>query len=65
MTNSDAAKYLKKVFLYEWDRIPDKWLTNYPRAEGWESIGSCEDGIDNDYDGLIDKDDNGCHRKSL
>lgn len=65
MTNADAAKYLKKVFLYEWDRIPNKWLTGYPRAEGWESIGSCDDGIDNDYDGLIDREDNGCTKPKV
>lgn len=63
LQNADAAKYLKRFFLYQWDRIPDKWLTGYPRAEGWESVGSCSDGIDNDYDGLIDAADNGCQKK--
>lgn len=32
----------------------------YPRAEGIESINSCMDGIDNDHDGAIDGDDEGC-----
>ena len=63
LQNADAAKYLKRFFLYQWDKIPDKWLTGYPRAEGWESVGSCSDGIDNDYDGLIDAADNGCQKK--
>lgn len=63
LNHSEAAKYMKKFFLYEWNRIPDKWLKGYPRAEGWESIGSCEDGIDNDYDGLVDLEDNGCKKK--
>ena len=63
LENADAAKYLKRFFLYQWDKIPDKWLTGYPRAEGWDSIGSCNDGIDNDYDGLIDAADNGCQKK--
>ena len=31
-----------------------------PRAEGIESINSCEDGIDNDHDGMLDADDDGC-----
>ena len=31
-----------------------------PRAEGIESINSCHDGIDNDHDGSIDADDDGC-----
>ena len=63
LENAEAAKYLKRFFLYQWDRIPDKWLTGYPRAEGWESIGSCTDGIDNDYDGLTDALDSGCQSK--
>lgn len=32
----------------------------YPRAEGVESINSCHDGIDNDHDGAVDGDDEGC-----
>lgn len=63
LENAEAAKYLKRFFLYQWDRIPDKWLNGYPRAEGWESIGSCTDGIDNDYDGLTDALDTGCQSK--
>ena len=31
-----------------------------PRAEGIESINSCEDGIDNDHDGMLDADDDAC-----
>ena len=60
LENSEVAKYLKTFFLYQWNKIPNKWLIGYPRAEGWESIGSCSDGIDNDYDGLIDLLDTGC-----
>ena len=60
---AEIAKYLKRFFLYQWDRIPDKWLTGYPRAESWESVGSCSDGIDNDYDGSTDAKDSGCHSR--
>lgn len=60
LENSEIAKYLKTFFLYQWNKIPNKWLIASPRAEGWESIGSCSDGIDNDYDGLIDLLDTGC-----
>lgn len=63
LENAEIAKYLKRFFLYQWDRIPDKWLTGYPRAESWESVGSCSDGIDNDYDGLTDAKDSGCHSR--
>ena len=30
------------------------------RAEGKDSIGSCQDGLDNNYDGLIDMNDPAC-----
>ncbi len=42
-----------------------KFLTNIsklnPPAESKYSIGSCTDGIDNDFDGKIDAADEGCH----
>ena len=61
----DAAivKYLKSNFLQLWNDIPDIYLTRNPRAESFESIGSCFDGIDNDYDGYIDSMDSGCKAK--
>ena len=54
------AEFYKKFFLYQWNRIPDKWLKYTPRAEGKDSIGSCSDGIDNNYDGKTDKEDAAC-----
>ena len=60
LANPEAAKFYKSFFLYLWDKIPDKWLKYYPKAEGPDSVGSCSDGIDNDYDGLIDSADEGC-----
>ena len=61
--NHQAAKFYKDYFLYLWDIIPDKWLKYNARAEGFDSIGSCTDGIDNDYDGYTDKDDPACKEK--
>ena len=58
--NPKIAKFYKEFFLYQWGRIDNKWLTHTARAEGKDSIGSCEDGIDNNYDGLTDKDDIAC-----
>ena len=58
--DKNAAKYLKRTFLYMWASIPDKYLYKDPRAEAPESIGSCSDGIDNDFDGLIDRKDDAC-----
>jgi len=58
--NPKAAKFYKDFFLYLWNKIPDRWLKGYPHAESPDSLGSCSDGIDNDYDGLIDSADDGC-----
>lgn len=54
------AKFYKEFFLYQWQKIDDKWLKYNARAEGKDSIGSCEDGLDNNYDGLTDKNDPAC-----
>lgn len=58
--NPDAARVFKNQFLYLYDSVPNIWLVKSPRAESPDSIGSCFDGIDNDFDGLVDKDDPGC-----
>lgn len=60
LKNKEAAKFYKEFFLYQWNRIPDKWLKYNVRAESKDSIGSCFDGLDNNYDGLIDSEDLGC-----
>lgn len=54
------AKYYKSFFEYIWNKIPDNYLNEYIPAEGNASIGSCSDGIDNDFDGKIDLKDEGC-----
>ena len=58
--NYKIAKYLKEKFLYLWNKIPDKYLYYDPKAESLESIGSCFDGIDNDFDKKIDMNDDAC-----
>jgi phosphatidylserine/phosphatidylglycerophosphate/cardiolipin synthase-like enzyme len=52
--NKAIAEKLKDNFLFLWKSIPDKWLKGRPLPESWDSINSCSDGIDNDYDGLLD-----------
>ncbi len=61
--DKDIALYMKKTFLYLWNKIPKKYENFDPRAESTESIGSCFDKIDNDYDGKTDKEDEGCKIK--
>ena len=60
LEDSDAAKFYKEFFMYQWNKIPDKWLKYTPRAESEDSIGSCSDGIDNNYDGKTDAEDAAC-----
>ena len=62
LKDGGAAKFYKQFFIYQWNRIPDKWLKYTPRAEGVDSIGSCSDGIDNNYDGKTDMEDVGCKK---
>lgn len=58
--NPKIAKFYDDFFIYLWSRIPDKYLKFNPPAESKYSIGSCSDGIDNDFDGKIDSADEGC-----
>ena len=55
--------FYREFFEYLWDKISDKYLIQVPRAEGQESLGSCFDGIDNDFDRRVDKADEGCFIK--
>jgi phosphatidylserine/phosphatidylglycerophosphate/cardiolipin synthase-like enzyme len=58
--NERFAKYYREFFEYLWTKIPNKYLKFYVKAESKDSIGSCSDGIDNDYDGKIDLQDEAC-----
>ena len=61
--NPKIAALHKNFFLYLWKIIPDKYLKYNPKAESPDSIGSCYDGIDNNFDGKIDSADDGCKIK--
>ena len=58
--NTELAKGFKTKFLEYWKIIPDNWLYATPKPEGEDSIGSCSDGLDNDHNGLTDKEDPNC-----
>ncbi len=58
--NSSLGGFYRDFYLYLFNSIDNKFLKLYPSAEGHESINSCNDGIDNDYDGKIDKEDEAC-----
>lgn len=58
--NMYIAKSYRDFYLYLFNSIDNKYLKLYPRAESIDSINSCSDGMDNDYDGKIDLNDEGC-----
>lgn len=58
--NPYLTKYYRDFFNYQWKKIPDIWLTKNAASESHDSLGSCFDGIDNDFDGKIDSEDTGC-----
>lgn len=58
--NSKIAKAHKNFFLYLWTIIPNKYLKYNARSESLESIGSCTDGVDNNFNGKIDTEEELC-----
>ena len=62
--NKRLANFYKDYFEYFWAKIPDKYLKYNVSAESRYSIGSCNDGIDNDFDNKIDLADDGCKPKT-
>ncbi|MBR1461358.1 hypothetical protein IJ596_07000 [bacterium] len=58
--NEKFAKMYKAFFEYMWAVIPDKYLKFNPPPESKESIGSCSDGVDNNFNGKIDLDEPLC-----
>ena len=56
----ENSKYLTNHFNEMWTSIPNKWLVQDPEAESLESVNSCFDGSDNDFDEMIDGYDSEC-----
>lgn len=61
--DKNIAENFEKVFQKIWELIPDKYLNYDPNPESSESIGSCFDGVDNNYNGVIDGLENSCKMK--
>lgn len=60
--DKELAHSYNKAFELMWNSIPDKWLTRRPDPESYDSPLSTQDGIDNDFDQLADKEDPGCSK---
>lgn len=58
--DNKIAKLHKDFFLYLWTMIPNKYLKKNAHPESRDSIGSCSDGVDNNFNGKIDKDEALC-----
>lgn len=58
-SESEGKRYTD-YFEKLWASIPDEWLTADPRPESKESGTSATDGVDNDFDGLVDAMDPDC-----
>lgn len=63
--NPQLASFYRDYYLYLFNSIDRKFLKLIPRAEGIDSINSCYDGIDNNFDGKIDAEDEGCKAKKI
>ncbi len=60
--NSELASFWRDFYLYLFNHIDFKYLLKIPRAESFESVNSCYDGVDNNFDGKIDAEDDGCKK---
>lgn len=54
------ATHYKNFFNYLWTIIPNRYLKFNPKPESKDSIGSCTDGIDNNFNGKIDLQEEFC-----
>lgn len=54
------ATHYKNFFNYLWAIIPNRYLKFNPKPESKDSIGSCSDGIDNNFNGKIDLQEEFC-----
>ncbi len=61
--NTTLAKDYKNFFLYLWTIIPNKYLKQNANPESPESFGSCTDGVDNNFNGKIDREEKTCSEK--
>ena len=60
INNPQVAAATKQHFFKLWNIIPNRFLLFDPSPESPDSIGSCMDGIDNNYNGYADFGDFSC-----
>ena len=69
--SASLGKQYENYFNKIWKSIPDKWLKQRPAPESLDSVNSCFDGSDNDFDSKVDQKgsgkylaDDGCFGKA-
>ena len=62
--NTGLALSYKNFFLYLWTKIPNTYLKRNANPESFESVGSCNDGVDNNFNGKIDSEEESCQKKN-
>jgi phosphatidylserine/phosphatidylglycerophosphate/cardiolipin synthase-like enzyme len=55
------AEFHKNIFLYLWTKIPNRYLNKNAKPESPDSIGSCVDGVDNNFNNKTDKEESYCN----
>lgn len=54
------ANKMHTFFNTLWNSIPDKWLHSQPNPEGLTSYDACFDGVDNNFNHIVDADEKSC-----
>ena len=62
INNPEIAEFYQDYFLYLFNSIDKIFLSKIPRAESFDSKNSCFDGIDNNFDGKTDSEDEACKK---
>lgn len=57
------AAIFQQWFEALWASIPERWLTEDPAPESWDSGMACTDGVDNDFDRRTDAEEASCAKK--
>ncbi len=58
--DSHYANEMHTFFNKLWESIDNKWLSSQPNPEGLTSYDACFDGVDNNFNHIVDKEEESC-----
>ena len=61
--NAHYSNEMHNFFNNLWNSIDDRWLKEQPNPEGLTSNSACSDGVDNDFDHVVDNDEDSCKKE--